>query len=62
MAKTRTRTITLLDLVRTVQDIARSDREVVAVVAHLFRSRSVVLARNHAAGNGHCSSPELGSF
>jgi hypothetical protein len=51
MAKTRTRIVTLLDLVRTVQDFARSDREVVAVVAHLFRSRSVVLARS-AAGNG----------
>jgi hypothetical protein len=38
MTKSRTRTVTLLDLVRTVQDFARSDREVVAVVTHLFRS------------------------
>ena len=51
MAKTRTRIVTLLDVVRTVQDLTHSDREVVAVVAHLFRSRSIVRPRG-AGSNG----------
>ena len=55
MAKTRTRTVTLLDVVRTVQDLTRSDREVVAVVAHLFRSRSVLKARGHGGNGTGCS-------
>lgn len=55
MAKTRTRTVTLLDVVRTVQDLTRSDREVVAVVAHLFRSRSVVRVRGYGGNGNGCS-------
>lgn len=39
---------TLLDLVRAVQDVARSDREVVAVVTYLVNSGQVVLAGNFA--------------
>jgi hypothetical protein len=54
MVKTRTRIVTLLDVVRTVQDLTRSDREVVAVVAHLFRSRSVVRPWNQRSnGTGY---------
>jgi hypothetical protein len=41
--------------VRTVQDLTRSDREVVAVVAHLFRSRSVVRPRGQGSNGAGCS-------
>lgn len=34
--------VTLLDLVKTVQDTARSDQEAVEVLAHMFRTRRVV--------------------
>ncbi|GIW40632.1 MAG: hypothetical protein KatS3mg076_1209 [Candidatus Binatia bacterium] len=37
--RTRELRTTLFDLVRHVQDIARTDEEVVAVLAHLVRSR-----------------------
>jgi len=35
------RHLTLMDLVKTVQDTAHSDREAVAVLAHLFQTRRV---------------------
>jgi hypothetical protein len=37
------RVSTLLNLVQTVQEHARSDEEVVAVIVHLLRTRQVVL-------------------
>jgi hypothetical protein len=39
----RHRRITLLELVRAVQDTCRSDAEVVAVIAHMVNTRRVVL-------------------
>ena len=40
--------VTLLDLVRTIQDVARSDAEVVAVITYLVNSGRVVLSGNFA--------------
>ena len=45
MQKRRT---TLLDLVVAVQDCARTDAEVVAIVVHLLRSRHIVLTGTFA--------------
>lgn len=42
------RRITLLELVRAVQDTCRSDAEVVAVIAHMVNTRRVVLRGNFA--------------
>jgi len=42
-------TMTLFDLVRTIQDLTRTDGEVVAVVSHLMSSGKVVL--NPKKGN-----------
>jgi len=42
------RHITLLELVQAVQDHARSDAEVVAVITHLVNSGRVVLSGNFA--------------
>jgi len=41
-------TVTLLELVQAVQESCRSDREVVAVVAHLLNSRRVRLGGTFA--------------
>lgn len=38
----------LLDVVTAVQDCARSDREVVAIVSHLINSGRIVLRGNFA--------------
>jgi hypothetical protein len=42
---TRTRSITIFDLVKAVQDTARSDEEAVAVLEHLLRTRAARLSR-----------------
>ncbi len=39
---------TMLALVRAVQDSARSDDEVVAIIAHMLRTRRVVLCGTFA--------------
>jgi hypothetical protein len=36
--------LTLLDVVRTVQDSARSDEEAVAVIEHMLKTRRVILS------------------
>jgi hypothetical protein len=41
--KRRIRHSTMLELVRAVQDRARSDEEVVAIIAHMLNTRRVVL-------------------
>ena len=41
--KRRIRHSTMLELVRAVQDHARSDAEVVAIIAHMLNTRRVVL-------------------
>jgi len=40
-----TRRTTILELVKAVQDTARSDEEAVAVLAHLLSTRAARLAR-----------------
>jgi hypothetical protein len=47
MKKTRIQT-TLLDLIQRVQDYARNDDEVVAVITHMINAGRVVLAGNFA--------------
>jgi hypothetical protein len=47
--KRTSRRVTLLDLVQTVQDVCRTDAEVVAVVTHMVNSGRVVLCGNFAA-------------
>ena len=42
----RERCLTVMDVVRTVQDAASSDEEVVAVITHLFRSGRLLLAKD----------------
>jgi hypothetical protein len=42
--KETNRETTLLDLVMAVQDSVRTDSEVVAVIAHMIRTRRVVLS------------------
>lgn len=44
----RTRTTTLLELVRVIQDSARSDTEVVATITDLINSGRVVLGGTFA--------------
>lgn len=43
-----TRSLTIFELVQTIQDIARSDEEVVAVLAHMLKTgrvqRSIAVA------------------
>ncbi|HVN84854.1 MAG TPA: hypothetical protein VMW17_08435 [Candidatus Binatia bacterium] len=39
---------TLLELVRTVQDLAASDEEVVAIITHMLATGRVVLTRTFA--------------
>ena len=43
MRKVIRRRTTLLNLVQAIQDHARSDAEVVAVITHMLRTRRVVL-------------------
>jgi hypothetical protein len=38
----RNRSLTIEDLVHAIQDIARSDEEVVAVLEHMLRTRRIV--------------------
>jgi hypothetical protein len=45
MHKVITRRITILELVKAVQDTARSDEEAVAVLTHLLSTRAARLAR-----------------
>ena len=42
------RRVTLLELVRAVQDTCGSDAEVVAVIAHMVNTRRVILRGNFA--------------
>ena len=49
---------TMLALVQAVQDAARSDDEVVAIIAHLISTRRVVLTGTFA---GHCIAAALAS-
>jgi hypothetical protein len=46
--KRRVRRATMLELVQTVQDLARSDDEVVAIIAHMLKTGRVVLAGTFA--------------
>jgi hypothetical protein len=39
---------TLLDLIQTVQDLARSDEEVVAIIAHMIATGRVALSGTFA--------------
>jgi hypothetical protein len=41
--KRQVRRSTMLELVRTIQDSATSDEEVVAIIAHMLKTRRVVL-------------------
>lgn len=40
-------TVTLLDVIRTIQDTARSDREAVAVLTHMLKTKRVRYVRDH---------------
>jgi len=42
------RSMTIEDLVHAVQDIARDDKEVVAVLEHMMRTRRIVRPTTHA--------------
>ena len=46
---TRSRNLTLLDLIRAMSEVAANDRETVVTVAHLINSGQVRLC-GHAAG------------
>ena len=41
--KTKSRRVTLLELVQAVQDTCRSDAEVIAVIAHMVKTGRLVL-------------------
>jgi hypothetical protein len=45
MRKVIKRHITIFELVKAVQDTARSDEEAVAVLAHMLRTRAARLSR-----------------
>lgn len=46
---TQRRSLTIEDLVQAIQDIARSDEEVVAVLQHMLRTKRIVRPAVQAA-------------